>query len=37
MNFFNLPNPYGRTQPRGVLSLSQKLVPEAEKLCFFGE
>jgi hypothetical protein len=30
--FLNLPNSSGRTRPWGLLSLEQKLVPEALKL-----
>jgi hypothetical protein len=28
LNIFNIPNPSGRTRPRGLLSLQQKLVLE---------
>jgi hypothetical protein len=33
--FFSLPNPSDHTRPWGLLSLQQKWVPEAEKLCFW--
>jgi hypothetical protein len=37
LNFFlNLPNPSGLIRPWSLLSLQQKWVAEAEKLCFWG-
>jgi hypothetical protein len=32
MSFFDLSNPSSRTRPGGLLSLEQKLVPEAKKV-----